>query len=196
MRYIAYRGEYGLTDQVLSTRLGSYTFSTQEAAQRYALHPNDARYRDWPTNPRLICAELQIANPVTVSLDDPFIEFSDIRTCIGTHAALAIARWHSSWIQSTDHWLQTYANDYTDVEALLRRNPGALEDLYCQAYPIFDDPRCVALFAQQGYDGAIHGGNAEFSEHVEFRVFSLDQISVLNVYSVRPPPELSVRPCG
>lgn len=50
MRYIAYRGEYGLTDQVLSTRLGSYTFSTQEAAQRYALHPNDARYQNQPIN--------------------------------------------------------------------------------------------------------------------------------------------------
>lgn len=181
MRYIAYRGEYGWVDQTLNTRLGSLTFSSQEAAMQYALVPNDARFRSEPINPRLIKAELQITNPVVFSIDDPFIEFSDVQAAVGREDALQIARAHSAWIESTDHWLTRYAPRYVSVQALLDSQPQALGDLYCQAYPLLDDPDCVALFLKNGFDGAVHGGNAQFSEHEEYRVFSPNQVTVLGV---------------
>ncbi|OXR48144.1 hypothetical protein PuT2_14060 [Pusillimonas sp. T2] len=34
---------------------------------------------------------------------------------------------------------------------------------------------------KNGFDGAVHGGNALFSEHEEYRVFSPNQVTVLGV---------------
>lgn len=196
MRYLAYRGEYGWADQVLSTRLGSLTFSSKEAATEYALVPNDARMRTQAINPRLITAELQIINPVVCAGDDPFIEFSDIQAAVGRQGAQQIALSHSTWIEATDYWSSRYARDYASVQTLLAKEPEALKDLYCQAYPIFDDPRCVALFAANGYDGAIHAGNAEFSEHEEYRVFGVHQIEILDVQHLNTVSRLIPSPRG
>lgn len=194
MPYIAYRGEHGPQEQVLMSRVGSLTFSTLEAAMGYALMPNNTKLDPVAQNPRIITAQLHLTNLIIDSAKDPFVEFADLAATVGTHNATQIALRHSAWIESTDHWAQTYANQHATVADLLASKPKALWDLYCQAYPIFDDSACVQLFLAHGFDGAIHAGNAQFNEHEEYRVFDRSRITILDIITAYPADVCHDRP--
>lgn len=192
---IAYRGEHGplpdnITDPAryqLRTRMASFTFSDREAAEHYARHPNNQRLdAGLGVDPRVIEAEITFSKPVIDTPDDPFLELADLIKAVGYEATKLIAQRHAQWVYSTSLWEEEFAKPYGSLNALLFMKPYALEELYLQAYPVFDDPKVIESLKALGFDGAIHAGNGEFSDSPEYRVFSSDQADIITVdYVVR-----------
>lgn len=179
MKLIAYRGEHGPADQLLATRYGSLTFSSEEAARLYATQPNNSR--DTPIDPRIIRAELVIENPLLNTPDDPFLDLAIVVNAFGLPAAKEIALRHADRIEETDHWASTYEASFTNLANLIALRPEALEDLYCLAFPLLDDPDFTKMMRWHGFDGAIHGGMSLTSDHPEYRVLDASQVNILNV---------------
>lgn len=172
-----YRGQYGKESGVQS-RLGAISFGNEEAARTYAESPNNRN--EVVENPRIITANLVIENPVINTPDDPFIDFKQISEALGNKRAEEIAIALSDAIKNTNNWEENYADKYQSVGELLKNNPAALNDLYVDAFRVFDNAKWVGWFRSAGYDGAIHAGNGETALEPEYKVFSKSQINVIS----------------
>ncbi len=172
---VVYRGEHGQGDDLL-TRRGSYTFTdSKDVARTYADHPND-RTLGHGGNPRVIEAQLQIDNPVFVNRDDPFVDLSTISEKLGPDEAQRFARKHAQHIQETDNWRENFASQYDNVDDLLSDRPEAVNELYLDAYRLLDDQEFTKTAKAKGFDGAIHVGNSESADALEYRVFDKSQV--------------------
>lgn len=173
---VVYRGEHGGDGQPRTT-LASYTFvDDAKVASTYAMSPNDTRNFMSAESPKVIPAFLSIQKPIIENRDDPFVEFSDLAQKLGRDTAIKFARKHSDWIQNTNNWEENFAVEYDSVDALLDANPSAVSELYMDAYPLLDDFAFVGAAKDAGFDGAIHVGNGESMDAVEYRVFRPEQI--------------------
>ena len=203
---IVYRGEHGQVSPRLHARFGpsfqsraeALSFSSAEVASVYSLEPNDRA--DSAEYSRVTPAYLSLQNPVMNRPDDPYLEMEDVISALGRTLATRLAREMAEHIEATDHWRDTYGEDYTSVAELLEDAPGKLDDLYLQAYPVFDEARYVSWFRAAGFDGAVHGGSAVSAGVAEYKVFSPEQVkSVFNrgTFSPHEPDiRLSVAPEG
>lgn len=189
-----FRGEHGAETGPLQCRLGSISFGSLEAARCYASTPNNSR--DSPIAPRIIEAHLTIRRPVINQPNDPFMEMSDIIQAVGVEKATRIALGLAEYIEDTDHWGRTYADDFTGVRDLLSQRPDALSDLYLLAYRVLDQSEYVSWFSDAGFDGAIHAGSAVTACEAEYKVFSPDQVTILDVNPVDhyTQPNKRIRP--
>jgi len=171
-----YRGEHGPTDSGdLQTAIGNYTFTDDPAvASAYAENPNDTRMK--AEQPRVVPAHLSIKNPIFTNLDDPFVEFSELAHKLGRGQAIKFARKHASSIENTNNWEENFADKFRSVEELLAKNPAAINQLYMDAYPLLDDLTFVQAAKKAGFDGAIHRGNGESMDALEYRVFDKKQV--------------------
>ena len=192
MTVTAYRGEHGPEHLVLASKVASLTFGSYQAALLYATEPNDRR--DSVICPRIIEANLSIHNPILNSGADPFIDLAILRHALGYPAAKAIALRFKDWIELTAHWSEHYADNYRSVHELLQIKPASLDDLYCQAYPILDDPQVITTLIAHGYDGAIYAGSAQTSDESEYRVFHKRQVQILDVLPANPAPTHKLAP--
>lgn len=169
---VVYRGEHGdHAGASFHTRLGSLSFGTQNAANSYALSPNDRN--DDPVASRVYPCYLAIKNPAINDPDDPFIDLSTISKLVGRDKARIVAIDLADYITHTNNWQEDVNADdkyTTPVEAF-----DAGEDLYLNAYPVFDDPEYVAWFEAAGFDGAIHGGTGETACEPEYKIFDASQ---------------------
>jgi hypothetical protein len=171
---VVYRGEHGLSSDIIHSRSRAVSFGTFQAASSYALSPN--RPQDKPIAPRVMAAYLSIKNPALDNRDDPFIEMSTIVEKLGPEKAELIARRFAGHIENTGNWVDGLARDFESVEQLLDLEPARITDLYLDAYPVFDDDEVVSWFAEAGYDGAIHLGNGETALEEEYKVFDRSQV--------------------
>lgn len=182
MKYEVYRGEHGLAGNLLQTRLGSLSFGSCKAARVYANNPNVRG--DIPQSPRIIRANITIKNPVINCPDDPFLEMATLIATLGYEQAKATAVRFENYVYDTDNWVSNFSNDYRNVGELILRKPELLVELYCLAYPVFDDYETVRLFKERGFDGAIHAGSGETLDEAEYKVFNKEQVLVLDVNSL------------
>jgi hypothetical protein len=180
-----YRGEHGSNGITLETRLGSISFGTREAAYLYATDPN--MQGDNAESPRVIEAFLTIRKPVVSDIDDPFVDLRTISQAIGTEKAITIALEQAESIEETGNWIDNFADKYESVADLVREDPGAIDELYLDAFRIFDVHRYVQWFEDEGFDGAIHGGNGETVLEPEYKVFSRDQVQIVTVKMLNEP---------
>ncbi|MFC5511080.1 hypothetical protein ACFPOU_08065 [Massilia jejuensis] len=171
---VVYRGEHGVSTDLIHARTRSVSFGSAAAASEYAQHPNQRG--DVAVAPRVIAAYLAIANPVIDNRDDPFIEMGTIVEKLGRDKAERIARRFAGHIENTGNWVEGFSHDYDSVEHMLDLEPDRITDLYLDAYPVFDDDEVVGWFAQAGYDGAIHLGNGITALEPEYKVFDQAQI--------------------
>jgi len=189
MRFEVYRGEYGPSELLLASRLGSLSFGSEQAAKTYALTPNNAL--DNPIAPRILRALINIKYPILNTPDDPFMDMRVLIKALGLVQTMQIAIKHSQWIVNTNHWSDNYANEYGDnVDILLAVKPEALSDLYCLAYPLLDDPQVVKCLAFQGFDGAIHAGSGETAGEAEYKVFRPSQVRILEMQMLDNPAHM------
>lgn len=168
-----YRGEHGITDdEGLHSRLNSLTFSSKSAANGYATNPN--KRGEVAEQPRIFPAYLDIRKPLVNTPQDPFIEFSDLEAALGTTDAVDIFVRFERYIFDTDNWLSNIDPDGSigSVSELARQYPEKMQLLYCQAYPILDDPDVISKARSKGFDGAIYMGSGETMDDVEYRVFN------------------------
>lgn len=171
---VVYRGEHGVSPDLVHARTRAVSFGSAAAASEYAQHPN--RRGDVAVAPRVTPAYLAISNPVIANRDDPFIEMGTIVDKLGREKAERIARRFAGYIENTGNWIEGFSQDYDSVEHLLDLEPGWITDLYLDAYPVFDDDEVVAWFLAAGYDGAIHLGNGITALEPEYKVFDHAQI--------------------
>jgi hypothetical protein len=188
IKVTAYRGEHGEldADNHFQSRLGALSFGTVEAAKTYASSPNNRD--DTLITPRIIKAEITIHNPVMNDPDDPFIDFSIIIKAIGVEKALKIALEEEGHISNTDNWHELSSeHGCSSVEKLCKKlgAENALNQIYMDAYPVFDDPTYVSWFRDAGFDGLVQGGNGETGLMPEYKVFNPEQAKVLKVLILR-----------
>jgi hypothetical protein len=167
---VVYRGEHGVPPESgFQSRLNSLSFGDQNAANTYAMHPNDRR--DFVEAPRVTPGYLKIENPIIHNTDDPFVDLSHLQSKLGTDEAMRIARKFDSDIQYTGNWDENYSHQYDNVKHLLDQKPDELSNLYFDAHKYLDDPEEVLRLKQRGFDGAIHMGNGETATDLEYRIF-------------------------
>ena len=174
-----FRGEHGHSSQLIHSRRGSISFASEEIAFGYATSPNDIG--DTVASPRVLEAYLRILNPVISDNEDPFIDLSLIANILGVERAMDIAIKYDDRITETGNWQENFADQYESVKELLAADPDRINELYVDAYHVFDNEKYVQWFAEAGYDGAIHGGNGESSLEPEYKVFSKTQIKPISV---------------
>lgn len=180
-----YRGEHGARDLTreddkfgdFQSRCGSLSFSTYQIAHHYATSPN---YRgDSVVDGRISAAILDIQNPFVNSADS-FLEMGDVITLLGDAEARRIALKFSDAICKTDNWRAISSElGCETIYQFIHENPDRLSELYFDAYLFFDDKTEVARLKKLGYDGAIHGGNGESALEKEYKVFSKEQVRVI-----------------
>ncbi len=170
---VVYRGEHGLNDGDIHSRSGSISFGSKEAASLYAEHPNNVKEN--PKAPRVTPAYIKIENPAMNAPNDPFIELGLIEKLLGKDEAIRIAKKFSDDIENTNNWQDDLSEKYATVEDYLKKNPRALENLYFDAYKLFDDPEEVGKFRAAGFDGAIHAGSGATAHEVEYKVFKQNE---------------------
>ncbi len=107
--------------------------------------------------------------------NDPFIELGLIEKLLGKDEAIRIAKKFSDDIENTNNWQDDLSEKYATVEDYLKKNPRALENLYFDAYKLFDDPEEVGKFRAAGFDGAIHAGSGATAHEVEYKVFKQNE---------------------
>lgn len=181
---VLYRGEHGaLVDgEHLQSRGNSLSFTAdRDAANTYALSPNDSQLDRVAEAPRVTLVHLKIENPIIENHNDPFIELSHLVEKLGRREAKRIALKFDNDIQHTGNWEENYAREADGVAKLLKKKPNELENLYFNAYKFLDDIAEIERLKKAGYDGAIHIGNGETAGSLEYRVFSSRQVrSVLS----------------
>lgn len=194
IRVIAYRGEHGEPDgrDKFQTRLGSLSFSSIEAAKTYASSPNNRR--DQVKLPRVIKAEIEILNPIFNNGEDPFVDFDILRPVIGDQRLTELARDLEPHLLNTDNFLTILDKHQCETldQLLAKAGTDILDDLYVDAYPIFDESKYIDWFREAGYDGAVHRGAGATMDDVEYKIFSPDQAKVLHVTPLRPSPTMSL----
>lgn len=181
IKKIVFRGEHGhyIPGQPLSTKIGSISFGSKETARSYALKPNITS--DTPVHPRIIEAEIEINKPVFRNEDDPFIDLFLLRPIIGDARLLEMASELEDHLRNTDNFLSLLEdNECDDLNDLIEKcGESILDDLYIDAYTILDSTKYVTWFAEAGYDGAIHRGNGETMDDIEYKIFNPDQATIL-----------------
>lgn len=178
---VVYRGEHGErapNDRAkVQTRLPSISFvNNRSTADLYSRRPNDRARDAEAKSPRVIEARLNIEKPVMDRADDPFIGLDDITKAVGIKEAKRIAVKFSDQIEATNNWDEEFSSKYDSVADLVAKKPSLLGTLYFDAYKYLDDAAEVSLLKSRGYDGAIHAGNGESADDVEYKVFSESQI--------------------
>lgn len=178
---VVYRGEHGErapNDRAkVQTRLPSISFvNNRSTADLYSRRPNDRARDAEAKSPRVIEARLNIEKPVMDRADDPFIGLDDITKAVGIKEAKRIAVKFSDQIEATNNWDEEFSSKYDSVADLVAKKPSLLGTLYFDAYKYLDDADEVSLLKSRGYDGAIHAGNGESADDVEYKVFSESQI--------------------
>lgn len=178
---VVYRGEHGErapNDRAkVQTRLPSISFvNNRSTADLYSRRPNDRARDAEAKSPRVIEARLNIEKPVMDRADDPFIGLDDITKAVGIKEAKRIAVKFSDQIEATNNWAEEFSSKYDSVADLVAKKPSLLGTLYFDAYKYLDDAAEVSLLKSRGYDGAIHAGNGESADDVEYKVFSESQI--------------------
>jgi ADP-Ribosyltransferase in polyvalent proteins len=176
---VLYRGEHGalIDGEYLQSRLNSLSFTADpDAANTYALSPNNSRLDNIAEAPRVTPVHLKIENPIIENRNDPFIDLSHLADKLGRREAKRIALKFDRDIQYTGNWDSNYASEYDSVAQLLKEKPGELKNLYFNAHKFLDDPVEIKRLKKAGYDGAIHIGNGETATVLEYRVFSPRQV--------------------
>lgn len=180
---VVYRGEHGSPDYIFQSKIGSMSFGSVEAANIYATHPNDLSMI--AIAPRVLPVYLKIENPIINSPDDPFIDLSILDRKLGFSEATRIALKFADHIMNTDCWNEISGETgMHSIDELVARAPDRLLELYFNAYILLDDIDEVEKLRKCGFDGAIHMGNGETFDQVEYKVFSLDQVR--SVYESGP----------
>lgn len=179
---VVYRGQHGA--ETLQSRLGALSFSDDpEDAKIYATSPNNKTKDKTAKNPTVTKATLVIEKPVMNDPSDPFIEFSTISKILGKEEAKKIALKYEDHITATNNWEENFKK-FGSVKELLSKHPEKLDELYMNAFPIFDDVKIVEQFKKSGYDGAIHAGYGE-GEGTEYKVFSPEQVIPISTDKVQ-----------
>ena len=171
---ILYRGEHGarIDSEHLQSRLNSLSFTEdRDAANTYAMSPNNKQYDNVAKAPRITPVHLKIENPIIENCNDPFIDLSHLADRLGQREAMRIALKFDHDIRYTCNWEEHYAHEYCSVVQLLTEKPDELKNLYFDAHKFLDDPIEVERLKGAGYDGAIHIGNGETATSLEYRVF-------------------------
>lgn len=189
---VVYRGEHGAPmalpgERLFQSRLGSISFGSAEAASFYALEPNNRN--DRPVAPRVYPVVLSITNPIINNPDDPFIDLRAIEAALGQEHALRIARKFAHAVQNTNCWEEMSAElGVTTIEEAAQKHPGRLMDAYFDVFHLLDDPDEVRLLMEHGFDGAIHIGNGETADELEYRIFDESQaLSVFDLDAMESP---------
>jgi hypothetical protein len=180
-----FRGEHG-NAELLQTRRGAYSFSTLSVAKVYALEPNDRG--DVPISPKVIEAKISIFNPVINDHEDPFIDCKRIIDCVGIENALMIFEKLKSHIEETNNFNEVIEEygvaDYSEL--VEKVGVSVLNELYLDAYHVFDKPEFVEMFKENGYDGLVQGGNGDSAMEAEYKVFNKEQIKIQTVTELEP----------
>jgi hypothetical protein len=164
---------------MVQSRLGSITFvDNRTTAELYARVPNDRRKDACSVEPRVITARLRIDRPLIVQPEDAFVSLEVIIDAIGVMEATRIALKFAEAIEGTCNWQDDLRTRWESVADLLERNPSEFGKLYFDAYKYLDDADEVALLKRVGYDGAVHAGNGASAGDVEYRVFSVEQVTI------------------
>ena len=175
-----YRGQHGSPDgAIIQTRLPSITFSCLAAAIEYAKSPNCRN--DFVVAPRVVKADLRIDRPLPLNGKDCFIEAPLVFAVMGREAGTALLIREEDQIYSTGNWQEGFRKTFESVADLAEKAPEKLDELYLNAYAVLDDPEFVATAKALGFDGAVHYGNGVTFAELEYRVFSEDQLSNLEV---------------
>jgi ADP-Ribosyltransferase in polyvalent proteins len=178
---ILYRGEHGMlveTDRDhLQSRINSLSFAEdRDAANIYAMSPNNSQLDIVAEAPRITPVHLKIENPIVENRDDPFIDLSHLAAKLGHKEAKRIAIKFDNDIRYTGNWDENYVSEYDSVAELLRQKPSELMNLYFRVHRFLDDPAEVERLKEAGFDGAIHIGSGETATTLEYRVFSSRQV--------------------
>lgn len=196
---VVYRGEHGDTKEesragLFQSRLGSISFGSAEAASLYAEDPNNRN--DHPVAPRVYPVHLQITNPIIHNMDDPFIDLSTLESALGRDHALRIACKFNHAIQNTNFWEEMAAElGVVSVEEVAQDHPERLLEAYFDVFYLLDDPDEVRILQEHGFDGAIHMGNGDTSEDLEYRIFDESQaISVFDQDALEMPVNVQGKP--
>ena len=180
LKVIAFRGEHGPSE--LQTHVASFSFSDQKkTAEYYALEPNNRQLHPTAEAPKVITAELTIQNPFINTPEDPFLDFSVLPSVFTREEIIALAIRFEDYVTSTNNWDEHFSGQYVSVSELLRKSPESINLLYMLAFPLLDDQAFVDKLKAAGYDGAIHAGYGENSCEIEYKVFSTEQINILEV---------------
>lgn len=178
---VAYRGEHGpkREDPGFQSRLASLSFGSLETAKTYAMSPNNTN--DTVVNPRLYKVALTIDNPVMNDAHDPFIDFSVIRQAVGDDKAFQMGLELEEQLLNTDNFLELLEENACSTFTQLHGELGneLLDNLYVDAYPVFDNKTYVDWFREAGFDGAVHGGNGVSAMEAEYKVFDAKNVRVL-----------------
>jgi ADP-Ribosyltransferase in polyvalent proteins len=187
---VLYRGEHGalVDDEYLQSRLNSLSFTAdRDAANTYALSPNNSQFDSVAEAPRVTPVHLKIENPIIENHSDPFIDLSHLADKLGRREAKRIALKFDRDIRYTGNWEDNYAREYGSVAQLLKKKPNELKNLYFNAHKFLDDITEIERLKEAGYDGAIHIGNGETASVLEYRVFNPRQVrSALSGRSMFP----------
>jgi len=168
-----FRGQHGALEHCGETLLGSLSFGSLDAANGYALSPNDRRMS--LQAPKVFPVYLDIQNPFADTPDDPFMDLSHYARIFGLDETRRLAVKFEAHITNTNAW-EDVSSDFETVKALADQRPDLLMDLCMQLYPLLDDAEEVARLRAAGFDGAIHAGSGETMLESEYRVFSPEQV--------------------
>ncbi len=167
---VVYRGEHGDSEEAIHTRLPSISFGTREAANTYALSPNNST--EYPHAPRVMAAYLSIRKPLVNNPKDPFIDFPILASAIGVECARDVFVQFGDYIYNTDNW----ATNFDKYESVDQVPLSEMDGLYVDLYPLLDNPNLVEQLKKNGFDGAIHAGAGQTAMEPEYKVFSVEQI--------------------
>lgn len=135
--------------------------------------------------PRVIEARVVIANPFIDQPDDPFVELATVERRFGREEALRIALRFSGDVPRTDRWDENVAGRFRSVPDLLADDPFRVGQLDFLAFRLLDQVDEVAGSRPAGFDGAIHAGSGASAGGVECKVFSEEQIRIVEVRECR-----------
>lgn len=189
---VHYRGEHGDPAQgILQTRLGSYTFASEEAATCYAESPNNRS--DIMHTPRLIEAQIT-CGVLFMEDDDPFVDLSAFKPLFESESEYVdFALRMSEGIAQTSNYedvleeleFESFGGVKSTLEEMIKEHGAdVLDKFYVDAYCAFDDQDIVERLRYQGYDSIIHGGMGDSDGELEYKTLHLDQIDVKLVQRV------------
>lgn len=195
IKVTVYRGEHGTPEvgSAFQSKLGSISFGSIDSAKIYAKSPNDRS--DQVQAARVIKAAIEINNPIFNNELDPFVDFVLLRPVIGDEKLIEMARDLEDHLLNTDNFLCLLDDNGCQSFDELLKKAGAniLNDIYVDAYPVFDDPKYIGWFKEAGFDGAVHRGAGETMDDVEYKIFSSEQARVLNVTYLDPSQRPQVK---
>ena len=198
---LVHRGEHGPIDHAgvqsqedakwgpFQSRLGALTFGSSRAAKHYALQPN--QQDELPIAPRIFSSYLSTKNPVMNRPNDPFVELVEVVLAVGENVTMKIVIEMKYIIEHTNRWCDELEPKYGNFGEYINSVFFQFEDIYFNAYNLFDSAEYVDIFRRAGFDGVIHGGSGDTFGEAEYKVFSASQ--ALNLFSTRVPYEKLAR---